>query len=136
MARQKKEKFDRLADAELDIMNLLWSRGEAMKASEIVKELAGKREWKPQTAHVLLHRLADRDFITIDKSEYSHKFGAAISEKDYLLLESNTLRRRIGGNFKSLVASLIEAENVTEEDINEIESLLAKKRAELAKKDM
>jgi BlaI family penicillinase repressor len=136
MARQKKEKYDRLADAELDIMNLLWSRGEALKASEIVKELSGKREWKPQTAHVLLHRLADREFIFIDKSQYSHKFGAAISEKDYLLLESNTLRRRIGGNFKSLVASLIEAENVTDEDITELENLLASKRAQLAKKDM
>ena len=135
MARQKKEKFDRLADTELDIMNLLWSRGEALKASEIVKELSGKREWKPQTAHVLLHRLAEREFIVIDKSEYSHKFGAAISEKDYLFLESNTLRRRIGGSFKSLVASLIEAENVTEEDISELESLLANKRAQLKGKD-
>ena len=135
MSRPKKEKFDRLADAELDIMNLLWQCEGTMKVSEIVKKLSDVRDWKPQTAHVLLGRLADRGFIYVDKSEYIHKFGASVSEKEYLLLESNTLRRRIGGNFKSLVASLIEAENVTEEDITELENLLASKRAELSEKN-
>ena len=135
MARLKKEKLDRLADAELDIMKVLWNSDDGAKVSEIIKELSVCRSWKTSTAHVLLGRLEENGYVTVDRSGYYHKFYAKISEKEYFAIESDSLRRRIGGNFNSLVASLIEAQGVTEADIDEIAQILQRKRIELKEKE-
>ena len=134
MSRMKKEKFDRLADAELDIMRVLWDSTTPMRVSDIVKKLSATRSWKTQTAHVLLGRLEDREFIEADRSGYFHTFSAKISEREYFAIESDSLRRRIGGNFHALVASLIDSEDVSEEEIDEITHILARKKAEIRTK--
>ena len=135
MSRMKKVNLDRLADAELDIMKVLWNTADGAKVSEIIKELSASRSWKTSTAHVLLGRLEEHGYVTADRSGYYHKFYAKISEKEYFAIESDSLRRRIGGNFNSLIASLIDAHGVTEADIDEISQILQKKRSELKEKE-
>ena len=109
-----KDKTERLADAELDIMRVLWKNACPMKASEITKALAGERSWKPQTAHVILGRLCDKGCITADKSTYSHTFSATVTEKEYFAAESSILLERMGNSVTGLVASLIDTEAISD----------------------
>ncbi|MBQ8208086.1 MAG: BlaI/MecI/CopY family transcriptional regulator [Clostridia bacterium] len=122
----------RISDAELDIMRVLWQSHNPMKASEIVKELSGDRTWKTQTCHVLLGRLAEKGYVDADRSGYTHKFFPALSEEEFLAKQSSTLAERVGSTLPSMIASLIDANNVTEEELDEISALLAAKRRELA----
>ncbi len=123
-----KERFERLADAELDIMRVVWKSEKPLKASEITKLLQGERSWKTQTAHVLLSRLCDKGYLTVDKSAYSHTFAAAISSEQYFAAESEMLIDRLGGSLPSLIASLIDTSSVSDEEIEEIEKLLEAKK--------
>ena len=134
MKKDSVKKLDRLADAELDIMRVLWQADGCLKASEIVKCLSETRSWKTQTAHVLLKRLEDKGFVTADKSAYVHTYVYAVGEGDYFASESDSLFKRIGGSFKTLVASMIDTDDITAEELSELSEILEKKRAELENK--
>lgn len=126
---------ERLSDAEFDIMKVLWQRGEPLRAGEIVRLLSATRSWKTQTAHVLLNRLCDKGYVTADRSEYYHRFAPTMTEEEYFAAESAALMRKTGGSVRSMIASLIDMEEITDEDIAAISELLTKKRAEIEKND-
>lgn len=131
MSGTKRRNNERIADAELDIMRVLWQTGRSLRASEIVKMLSETRSWKTQTAHVLLNRLEEKGFIEADRSGYYHEYRYLVSERDYFISESGSLLRRIGGNLKTMMVSLVDTENITEEDLLEMYEILDKKREEL-----
>lgn len=127
---------DRISDAELDIMRVLWQSSTPLKASEIVKKLSGDRSWKPQTCHVLLGRLAEKGYVDADRSSYSHKFFPTVCEEEFLAKQSSTLAEKVGSSLPSMIASLIDANKVTEEELDEISALLEAKRHELKKEEL
>ncbi|MBR5514641.1 MAG: BlaI/MecI/CopY family transcriptional regulator [Clostridia bacterium] len=124
---------EKLADSELDIMRVLWKEDRAMKASEIVKALAQKRKWTKQTVHVLLSRLETKGFVKADRSGYYHYFSAAIAENEYLCNESSRIVEKVGASMHSMLASLIEADELSDEDIIAISDMLNEKRREIGK---
>jgi len=119
--------MERLSEAELDIMKVLWKSEKELKASEIVKRLSDKHSWKVPTAHVLLSRLADKGFVTIDKSAYSHKFIPSITENEYLAYESSSLIQKTGGRLPMMIASMLDGWDVTEDEIIELSEILENK---------
>ena len=128
------ETSERLSDAEIDIMKVLWKTGEALSAREIVKSLSENRAWKTQTAHVLLSRLEQKGFIFADRSGYSHKFSAAVSEEEYLVSESVQLCDKVGKSVPSMVATLIVSHGLSANDITELSEILENQRRELGKR--
>ena len=69
MKNEQNNSFERLADAELDVMRVLWQSSVPLRASEIVKQLDASRSWKTQTAHVILNRLEAKGFVIKNKGE-------------------------------------------------------------------
>ena len=121
-------KKERLADAELDVMRVLWRNEKPMKASEITKALAGERSWKTPTTHVILGRLCDSGYLIADKSAYCHTFSAAITEEEYLAAESSVLFGRMNNTVTGLVASLIDTDSITDAEIDELEEMLRQRK--------
>ncbi len=116
-----------LPDAELDIMHIIWHSEKALCASEITNTLnqTNQRQWKTATTHVLLGRLCERGFLKADKSGYVHRYTPLVSEDEYRRIESRSfLSRMFGGSFKQMIASFIENDAVTDEDIDELSELL------------
>ena len=103
----EESRFPTLSEAEWDIMRVLWHSPTPLRAGEIVKKLSEKRSWKTQTAHVLLGRLCDKGFCTVNKDSYYHTFAP-------------------------LVASLLSDDGVTEDDLDALSALLAEKKRSLA----
>ena len=125
---------ERLSDAELDIIRVLWKKGTPMKASEITKALAGVHSWKTQTVHVLLSRLCAKGYVDADRSGYFHKFFPTMTEEEYIVSESYTLCGKMGRSVPAMVASLISADGISEKEIDELTQLLESKRRELSGK--
>jgi len=130
----KNENTEKLSDAELDIMRLLWQSGRPLKASEIAKLLSDTHTWKPQTVHVLLGRLCEKGFCDADRQSYSHLFYPVIGEEEYLAAESVSLISRVGSSVKNMVASLIDTDGISDDDILELSNMLDSKRREIEKK--
>lgn len=130
----EESRFPTLSEAEWDIMRVLWHSPTPLRAGEIAKKLSEKRSWKTQTAHVLLGRLCDKGFCTVNKDGYYHTFSPCITEKAYMASTSRQLRKQFGGSVQSMVASLLSDDGVTADDLDALSALLEEKKRSLARK--
>ena len=120
--------IERLPESELDIMLTLWHAGEPLTAGEIAKKLSESHGWKTGTVHTLLERLGERGFVSCDKSGYKHLFSPTIKESDYRKGEEHTIISRFfGGSAKNMIASLLNADGLSDEDLEELSAMLRKK---------
>lgn len=129
-----KEKFmsatERLPNAELDIMRILWREGRPLKASELTTMLSEERDWKRQTVHVLLSRLQAKNYVGVDKSAYSHLFLATITESDYIALVTTILVEKANSSVSDVVASIINSGKLSREELENLAAMLNAKCAE------
>ncbi len=123
--------IDRIPEAELEIMLVLWHADGPITVGEITKRLSGTKTWKTATVHVLLGRLEERGFVSCDKREYKHLFTPVISEKEYRRGEENNLMCRFfGGSPKKMIASLLDTTGLSDMDLEELAALLKQKKGD------
>lgn len=121
--------IERIPDAELDIMMVLWHSDTPLTVGEITKILSEARNWKTATVHVLIDRLEERGFVSRDKSGYKHLFSPIINEEDYRHREErNILHRFFGGSAKNMMVSLLNADSLSDDEIEELSDMLKKKK--------
>lgn len=79
-----------ITDSELEIMQVLWSRGDST-LSEIVEQLDKSKKRNKNTVKTLIYRLVDKQAV---KSQKNHGQGFTyipmISEKKYLSKANNS----------------------------------------------
>ncbi len=120
--------IERLPESELEVMLVLWHEGVPMTAGEITKKLSESHGWKSGTVHVLLERLGERGFVSCDRSGYKHLFSPTVTESKYRKGEEHTMMHRFfGGSAKNMIASLLNADGLSDEDLEEISAMLKKK---------
>ena len=123
--------IERIPDAELEVMLVLWHSSSPLTVGEITNTLTESRPWKSGTVHVLLARLEERGFVACDKSEYKHRFSPIVSEEDYRKGEEKTLMHRFfGGSAKRMIASLLDADGLSDKDLEELTALLKRKKGQ------
>lgn len=71
---------EKLPEAELDVMLVLWKQERPMKAIEILDELRDTHNWKKPTLQVLLGRLTSRGFLKVTQEANYHMYTPLISE--------------------------------------------------------
>lgn len=121
--------IERLPEAELEVMLTLWHNTPPLTVSEITKLLAEAHSWKTATVHVLLERLGERGFVTCDKSGFKHLFSPCITEEEYRRgEEKNLIKRFFGGSAKNMIASLLNADGLTDEDLEELSVMLKQRK--------
>ena len=121
--------IERLPEAELEVMLTLWHNTPPLTVSEITKLLAEAHSWKTATVHVLLERLGERGFVTCDKSGFKHLFTPIITEEEYRRGEEKTfLKRFFGGSAKNMIASLLNADGLTDDDLEELSAMLKQRK--------
>lgn len=124
------KKLKRLPDAELAVMQQLWAADGPITRPELEQRLAG-HGWASSTLLALLARLEDKGFIERQKQGRGYLYAAAVSRQEYLPVESRSaLGRMFAGSAKNLVAAMAETKTLTDDDIAELEALLAKLKRE------
>ena len=63
-----KNTLKKLGEAELEIMQVVWNSGNPVTSNYILKELQERRNWQLSTLMTSLARLADKGFISCDRS--------------------------------------------------------------------
>lgn len=113
-------KDTRISDAELEILETLWTAGEALNANEIRARLNEKKDWERTTVLTLIRRLLDKGVIAQEKREVYY-YAPLVARNDYVKEETKSfLNKFFKGNAKNLAAALIEEEDLSREDIEEL----------------
>lgn len=113
-------KDTRISDAELEILEVLWAAGEALNANEIRARLNEKKDWERTTVLTLIRRLLDKGVITQEKQEVYY-YSPLVERSAYVKEETKSfLNKFFKGNAKNLAAALIEDEDLSRDDIEEL----------------
>jgi BlaI family penicillinase repressor len=119
---------ERISAAEHEVMEVLW-RESPLSANEVAERVAARR-WSIRTVKTLLSRLVAKGALIHEAEGRRYLYRPAVARDDYVAAESRRLLDRLfGGRLTPLVAHLAERDDLSPEDIAEIEALLKELRS-------
>lgn len=117
------DKAKRLPDAELEVMQAVWSLEPPVTAAQVQQNVPS--DWKATSVLTFLSRLCDKGFLSCEKEGRQNLYMPLVTREAYLQRESRSFVERLcGGSVKNLVASLSDAGALTENDLDELRAFL------------
>jgi predicted transcriptional regulator len=115
---------ERISDAEHAVMEVLWNEA-PLTAQDVAERVDPQRGWSANTVKTLLGRLLAKAVIAHVQDGRRYLYRPLVARDDYVAGESRRLMDRLfGGKLTPLVAHLAERDELTSQDIAEIEALL------------
>ena len=115
---------ERISDAEHQVMEVLWEQS-PLSAQDVAERVPAERDWSANTVKTLLGRLLAKNAIAHEEDGRRYLYRPIVEREDYVAGESRRLIDRLfGGKLTPLVAHLAERDQLTAQDIAEIEALL------------
>lgn len=117
-----------ISNSELIIMKVLWENSPAT-ANDIMNYLSKTTDWKPTTIKTLLSRLAKKKVISFEEENRTYYYYPLVKENEYVKTENKSFLKRVyGGALKVMIANFLETEELSDEDIDELKSILNEKK--------
>ena len=119
----------KLPDSELEIMLIIWEYERPVTRFEIEDKLDEDRNLSPTTILSFLSRLQEKGFLDVSKDGKNNVYSAIIEKESYMQAESkNMLKKLYKNSVKNFLASLYDGNNLSEEDLQELEAYIEEKR--------
>ncbi len=117
-----------ISNSELKIMKVLWKKAPAT-ANDIMDHLSKSTDWKPTTIKTLLSRLVKKEAIDFEEENRTYYYYPLVKEKEYVKAEGTSFLKRVyGGALTVMIANFLETEELSDEDIDELKTILNKKK--------
>jgi BlaI family transcriptional regulator, penicillinase repressor len=117
---------------ELEILHLLWEHGPC-PLGQIHDAVSSQSDRSYSTTRKMIQVMCDKGLVTCDESARPQIYAAAKSkEQTQLNLLKDLAQRAFGGSTKKMVMSLLSTEQVSIEDVREMQQII--KRAKGTKK--
>lgn len=109
-----------VSDAELEILEVLWSANTALNAAQIRSKLNESKNWERTTVLTLIQRLVKKNAVKQEKREVYY-YMPLIRREEYVREETkNFVEKFFKGRSRNLAAALVDSEALTQEDIEEL----------------
>jgi predicted transcriptional regulator len=119
-----------LTDLQLDVMRVLWRRGEA-NATTVWEALRARRRLATTTVATLLKRLEKKGVVTHRVEGRTHIYRARLAEEDMRRGLLGRVSAAFSGDVAALLAQLLDEHDVNAEDLARVRALIAAKEREL-----
>ena len=121
------KKKQRLGDAELEIMMVLWRATEPVTAKDVLERLPKRRAWVLPSLMASLAKLCEKGFVFCDRTYRYNQYTALIAEEDYKAQEGKKLLSSIYENsLQNFVTTLYNQKVISDSDISELREFLDK----------
>ena len=114
----------RLGRLELQVMKLIWGKGEAT-VRDIWEKLYSERGLAYTTVATVMRKLEDKGFLEHDEKDRTYIYRPLADQEK---ISQGMLREMIDGLFDGsaakLVTTLIQGEHLTERDLNQIQRII------------
>ena len=115
----------KLGEAELEIMQVIWDSENPVTSNYILNELQGRRKWQLSTLMTSLARLADKGFVSCDRSTGSNLYTSIISENEYKASASKHFLEKVYNNsIQNMIATLYNNKAIKDSDVEELRNFL------------
>ncbi|MDE7268834.1 MAG: BlaI/MecI/CopY family transcriptional regulator [Lachnospiraceae bacterium] len=115
----------KLGEAELEIMQVIWDSENPVTSNYILNELQGRRKWQLSTLMTSLARLADKGFVSCDRSTGSNLYTSIISENEYKTGASKHFLEKVYNNsIQNMIATLYSNKAIKDSDVEELRNFL------------
>ena len=114
--------FYSVSESEMAIMRVIWARGEAVTAGELLTVFAHKG-WKAQTMSTFLSRLVEKGLLSCRRQGRGNLYLPALSEAEYHRREArHVVDALYGGSLSGFLSALSGGEGLKGEEIAELRS--------------
>ena len=121
----------KISDAEWQVMRVLWEKS-PMTVKEVVGILSEKTSWKSETIRTLINRLAKKEAIGFEKKGRRHYFYPLLSQEECVKADADSFLARSGAMLlKPILTSFIEKEELSEQEVEELQRILDRKGGKL-----
>jgi len=118
----------RLPDTEFELMKIIWRNEPPVTTAKVIQDLGDSVNWKPQTVLTMLVRLIEKGFLSSERVSKERNYTPIISESEYMSVETGEFIVRYRGNsVGSLVKTMYEGKDLSEEEIVELKKWLKEK---------
>ena len=122
MARH--ESLPQLSKAQMEIMDVVWERGEATVA-EVWKVLSARRNLARSTVLTMITRLEEKGWLCCDQEGHAFRYKAAVPREATL----GTVVRRLvdtafGGSAERLFQALVHGRGISREEARKIREMI------------
>lgn len=114
----------RLPDAELEVMQALWSCEVPAARTDIEAHLFPAHPMAMTTLLTLLTRLSEKGFLTIEKQGRRSVYTPCVTREDYLAAQSRTFFEKLCGGDVSAFANALCGSGLTQEELAQLRALL------------
>lgn len=118
------ELAERITGSELEVLEILWQAGEPLPVTPIRTRLETERGWEASTVKTLLRRLCDKGVVAIEKREVFY-YRPMLDREKYRRWSARSLLDRVfRGSARDLIASLVEEDQLSQDDLEELREIL------------
>lgn len=118
--------LDPLGETEMEILNIVWKLGEASVA-DVREKILEYREVAYTTVMTIMKNLADKEYLKFRKEGLSYIYSAAVQPEQVRFSLINRLIDKVfQGSPKDLVQTLVQNENLSNEERQEIKKMIDK----------
>ena len=119
----------KISDAEWQVMQVLWKKS-PLAVKKVIEILSKKTTWKPETIRTLINRLTKKKVIGFEKKGRCHYFHPLLSQEECVNADADSFIARAGSAMlKPILTAFIESEQLSDEEIEELQRILDKKGA-------
>lgn len=118
----------KISEAEWEVMKLIWKTS-PLTSEKIIESLSDKMNWSTQTIKTFITRLIKKGAIGFEKSGRVYNYYPLISENECIKSENETFLKKVyDGALGLLFTKFLEEENLSNDEIEELENLLKGKK--------
>ena len=118
------EKLPKISESEQIVMKSIWAEN-PVTANQIIEVLSETTTWKPKTIKTLVNRLVNKGAVGYEKRGREYQYYPLIEKDVFIKAESRSFLRRVfGGSMKPMLATMVENEDLSSEDIQELKRIL------------
>ncbi len=118
-----------IANNEWYILRALWKKS-PLTLKQLCDGVGKEHGWTKHGILSTLKRMETKGSITVEQTDERKYFSPAISEKEAKQLETDGLAQKaFGGSAMLLVSNIVEAQNFSQQEIDELMQILQKKRS-------
>ena len=116
-----------ISESEFEVMKIVWKYA-PVNTNEITEHLVRTTSWSPKTIQTLIKRLVNKGALSYEKQSRVFVYTPLVDKNEYIGQESSSfLNRFYDGNISKMLSAYIESEQLSENEIDTLRSLLNNK---------